>query len=396
MLTYFKIGSINVTAIRSYQDKTESPPTEYDYLSTVIVPNRQNLSSFLYNYSLSFFEANKNSSYLTYPKITITPEIEDGIASYKNFLSQVFDYVKHKDSNLRILHLIDVKNKDYKNNFKGIFDAIQENKYERQMALFFDVDDKVYEDFCVLFADFPFRNAIANRFNFLLFGFSGNLRTMEYDSYLKDLIDLLYRERNYEKTILDILDLMSQYLGPRADYVEGYIRKEFKDEFDYFKTNFLKKGSKGYKRFVYDSVQLYINLNKILNRIDPTHIAFICEFEYDIYVKEIMDDLKRFDNPESIYNYLVKSLEIKRDLNYLTHWGEDYNSDFSAFRKREDYSILSEEEEEEEIDTDSSPTFEHPQRKRVRLSTKLKWGAKEIHKELVRFVKKNERFIVLK
>ena len=135
MLTYFKIGSINVTAIRSYQDKTESPPTEYDYLSTVIVPNRQNLSSFLYNYSLSFFEANKNSSYLTYPKITITPEIEDGIASYKNFLSQVFDYVKHKDSNLRILHLIDVKNKDYKNNFKGIFDAIQENKYERQMAL---------------------------------------------------------------------------------------------------------------------------------------------------------------------------------------------------------------------------------------------------------------------
>jgi hypothetical protein len=366
---------------------------------TVFVPCSEEFGKYIFAISKAFFKEKGNSKF---PEFRLTQPLKNSEKSCKIIFDAIVESAKKSGGQIRIIHLAALEGRNSHAMFKALKKALS-RKSESEINFLIDLDERYLEAFIDCFADVAVPENIDSRFSILRYAFHDSIETKAFDSYLRELIEIIFGNDSLDEVIIKVMKLLETYLGPTTNKsLKDYLHKNL--ELEYLRFNALEDHEKAlFKEFAFESVQLYIKLNRILNRIDILRIAYFTEYEYDFYTYDLMDDMFRFPNVERIYDYLVERFEAEESLNELNYWGDEVSCFSDGPENKETTEEITGEKteatkEETTEDIDDSGIIIHELvedgrgYKRARNSTKLKWGAKEIHKALSLFRKKYSKF----
>jgi hypothetical protein len=277
--------------------------------------------------------------------------------------------------------LIHLNSNENHNIFEGIKTAIVERMFDRTLTLVFDIDKNYFEEFCTHFNDYPYKNALFERYEMLTYLFYNQLDTETYKTYLKNLIDRLYVDMDYELVHESCFQLLSENRADLNEKHKLFYKTSLSDEYNFFQYISDLKTKEIYKKFVFDSIELFLYFGRIFNKMDLLQIAYIFrEFEYDIYAERILNNLVYFNSIPKVEQYIIKRLALKKtELEALSFWGFDDALEFDQLQTNNDDKQLY--------------TIKRKASKKVKNIDKIKWGSEKIFKKIKTFRDKYAIFL---
>jgi hypothetical protein len=316
------------------------------------------------------------------PKLFLSEITKNDFEATKKLMDQIIRFcIRNEYRNVRFFQLIHLNSKDNCQTFEGIKAAIVERKFDRPLTLVFDIDKNSFEEFCTHFNDYPYKNALHERFDILTYLFYNQLDTKKYKTYLKNLIDKLYSEKDYEEVHESCFQLLSETRDNLKEKHKLFYKTALLDEYNFYQDINDLKTKEIYKKFVFDSIELFLYFGRIFNKMDLLQIAYIFrEFEYDTYAEGILNNLNYFDSIPKIEQYIIKKFFLKKsELESLSIWG---------FANALEFDLLQSKDNDKQI-----YTIKRKKSKKVRNIDKIKWGSEKIFKKINTFKKKYALFL---
>jgi hypothetical protein len=319
---------INSSEYNSFQD------SEYNSINNVFATNNNGLGGYSFAHAQGYckqfkelpqvydfsdvhkknLERNYHKKSYDIPKIFLCEVVKNDFTSSKNLMDNIIRFtIRNEYHSIRLFNLIHLNSNQNFNTFEGIKASIIKRKFERNRTIVFDVDKEYFDEFCSHFKDYPYKNALYDRFEILTYLFYNELNTDLFKNYLKKLIELLYSENKYE----EVSEACSKLLCENRERVkENYLefqKSALYEEYIFYKGIKDAKYKKIYKKFVFDSIELFIYLCRTFNQLDLLKIAYYCrEFEYDVYADDILNNLQHFDSISKVEKFIIQKFRVKR------------------------------------------------------------------------------------
>lgn len=400
MTKKFIIGNIQLLINSSDHNYIED--SEYNHINVLFTGNNKGFGAYAYAHALEYckqfdvpvqtynfeevshknLERNKRSYSDNKPKLFFSEFTKNELESSRKLMDQIIGFcIRNNHMYVRFFQLIQLNSNENHNIFEGIKTAIVERMFDRTLTLVFDIDKYYFEEFCTHFNDYPYKNALFARYEMLTYLFYNQLDTEKYKTYLKNLIDRLYVDMDYELVHESCFQLLSENRADLNEKHKLFYKTSLSDEHNFYQNISDLKTKEIYKKFVFDSIELFLYFGRIFNKMDLLQIAYIFrEFEYDIYAERILNNLVYFNSIPKVEQYIIKRLALKKtELEALSFWGFDDALEFDQLQTNNDDKQLY--------------TIKRKASKKVKNIDKIKWGSEKIFKKIKTFRDKYAIFL---
>jgi hypothetical protein len=393
----FVIGRLTLSIVKMPEGLKDNKSSEY---TDLLFTNENNVSNNFAEIAERYFKTSENlkvfdldkdsrknirSEYVngeSQLRIIMSENFNNDFTTSKNLMSRILRFARrNSDSNFIMNHFEKVDFESYTEIFSGIKASLALCKDPWSCEILMTMEESLIESFRSVFEEYNLQYALFSRFVKLTYGFYNGLTDPEYDIYLKELIALICSKMSYADVASEITALRKRHIDKLNMSFEEEIIKGLKWEYDFYNNLKSQREKNLFKKFIYDSIQLYIKINEVFNRIDIFEVAFILrEFEYDIYADEILNYLSEFQKAEKVKKCLIKRWQLtNKALEEKSSWGE-----------RDTISLDKKSTNNDDI---SFYSIKREKRKTLSLNKKLDWGANKIERFVGTFLKKYGVFL---